>query len=125
CKNGRRWRERPLPYGRGSESWTASMTAHFVDELRSVFADRAGQPAVIHRDHVYSYGEVDERARRAAAWLQGLGGAPGGRGFLCTAEKLPFLVAHFGALYAGAVVLPVNPRFPREELRYVLEDSGA
>jgi len=101
------------------------MTAHFVDELRTVFADRAGKPALIHRDRVYSFAELDERARRAAARFQNLGVAPGDRVFLCTAEKLPFLVAHLGATYAGAVALPVNPRFPREELRYVLEDSGA
>src|SRR5262245_33152802 len=101
------------------------MTAHFVDELRTVFTDSADKPALIHRDRVYSFAELDERARRAAAWLQRLGVAPGDRVFLCTAEKLPFLVAHLGALYAGAVALPVNPRFPREELRYVLADSGA
>jgi malonyl-CoA/methylmalonyl-CoA synthetase len=101
------------------------MTAHFVDELRTVFADAAAQTAIVHRGRTYSYAELDERARRAAAWLQGLGVAPGDRVLLCTAEKLPFLVAHLGAMYAGAVALPVNPRFPREELRYVLEDSGA
>ena len=74
------------------------MTAHFVDELRSVFADRATETAIVHRDCEYSYAELDERARRAAAWLQGLGVEPGDRVLLCTAEKLPFLVAHLGAL---------------------------
>jgi malonyl-CoA/methylmalonyl-CoA synthetase len=103
----------------------ARMTAHFVNELRSVFADRATRAAVVHRDRDFTYAELDERARRAAAWLQGLGVEPGDRVLLCTAEKLPFLVAHLGALFAGAVALPVNPRFPREELRYVLDDSGA
>src|SRR5437588_123773 len=44
------------------------MSGHFVDELRTVFADRAGHPALVHRDHVYSYAELDKRARRAAAW---------------------------------------------------------
>src|SRR3954447_26226318 len=101
------------------------MSGHFLDELRAVFADRADQPAVVYRDRSYPYAELDARARHAAAWLRGLGVAPGDRVLLCTAEKLPFLVAHLGALYAGAVSLPVNPRFPREELRYVLADSGA
>jgi malonyl-CoA/methylmalonyl-CoA synthetase len=101
------------------------MTAHFVDELRTVFADRAAHTALIHRDRTYSYAELDERARRSAAWLQGLGVEPGDRVLLCTAEKLPFIIAYLGAMYAGAVALPVNPRFPREELRYVLEDGGA
>jgi len=101
------------------------MTAHFVDELRTVFADRAAYTALVHRDRSYSFAELDERARRAAAWLQGLGVEPGDRVVLCTAEKLPFLTAYLGAMYAGAVALPVNPRFPRDELRYVLEDCGA
>jgi malonyl-CoA/methylmalonyl-CoA synthetase len=101
------------------------MSGHFLDDLRAAVADRAAQPAVIHRDRTFTYGDLDDRARRAAAWLQGLGVAPGDRVVLCTSEKLPFLVAHLGALYAGAVSVPVNPRFPREELRYVLADSGA
>ena len=44
---------------------------------------------------------------------------------IATAEKLPFLAAHLGSLYAGAVSLPLNPRFTRDELRYFLQDSGA
>ena len=39
------------------------MAAHFVDELRSVFAERAGQPALIRHDRIYTYGELDERVR--------------------------------------------------------------
>ena len=44
---------------------------------------------------------------------------------IITAEKLPFLAAHLGTLFAGAVSLPLNPRLTREELRYFLQDSGA
>ena len=70
------------------------------------------------------FGLADSDIQEITAWLQGQGVAPGDRVLLATAEKLPFLVAHLGALYAGAVSLPVNPRFPREELHYVLADSG-
>ena len=49
----------------------------------------------------------------------------GDRVVLATAEKLPFLAAHLGVLYAGGVSLPLNPRFTREEMRYFLADSGA
>jgi malonyl-CoA/methylmalonyl-CoA synthetase len=34
-------------------------------------------------------------------------------------------MAHLGTLYAGAVSLPLNPRFTPEELHYFLDDSGA
>ena len=60
-----------------------------------------------------------------AAWLQGLGVEQGDRVALVTGEKLPFLVAHLGAIYAGGVSLPLNPRFTRDELRFFLADSEA
>ena len=98
---------------------------HFLDELRATFAERGGRPALIYRDRTYSFAELDRRARRCAAWLQGLGVEKGDRVVLATAEKLPFLAAHLGVLYAGGVSLPLNPRFTREEMRYFLADSGA
>jgi malonyl-CoA/methylmalonyl-CoA synthetase len=101
------------------------MSGHFLDELRASFADNAGRPALIFQGYTYSYGELDARARRCAAWLQGQGVEPGDRVAVCTPEKLPFLAAHLGALYAGAVSLPVNPRSAHDELRYLLADSGA
>jgi malonyl-CoA/methylmalonyl-CoA synthetase len=98
---------------------------HFLEELRATFAARAERPALVMRDHAYSYSELDRRARRCAAWLQGLGVEPGDRVALVTGEKLPFLVAYLGAIYAGGVSLPLNPRFTRDELRYFLADSEA
>jgi malonyl-CoA/methylmalonyl-CoA synthetase len=101
------------------------MDPHFYQLLRCQFASQAGQAALVHRGQSCSYGELEAHARRWAARLQGLGLEPGDRVALCTPDKLPFLVAHLGALYAGAVSLPLNPRFTREELRYFLADSGA
>jgi malonyl-CoA/methylmalonyl-CoA synthetase len=98
---------------------------HFLDELRTTIAARAERPALVMRDQAYSYSELDRRARRCAAWLQGLGVEQGDRVALVTPEKLPFLVAHLGAIYAGGVSLPLNPRFTRDELRFFLADSEA
>jgi malonyl-CoA/methylmalonyl-CoA synthetase len=50
---------------------------------------------------------------------------PGDRVVLSTPDKLAFLLAHLGTLFAGAVSLPLNPRFTREEVLYFLADSGA
>ncbi len=44
---------------------------------------------------------------------------------LYTGNKIPFLFAQLGVLYAGACPLPLNPRFTREEMRYFLSDSEA
>jgi malonyl-CoA/methylmalonyl-CoA synthetase len=101
------------------------MRTHFLQELRSTFARQAGKPALRHRERCYSYGELEGYIVRGAAWLQARGVTPGDRVALSTPDKWPFLVAHLAALYAGAVSLPLNPRFTREEMRYFLTDSGA
>jgi malonyl-CoA/methylmalonyl-CoA synthetase len=98
---------------------------HFLDELRATFAARADRPALVHRGQTYPFGDLERRARRCAAWLRGLGVGPGDRVALAAAEKLPFLVAHLGTIFAGGVALPLNPRFTPEELRFFLGDSGA
>jgi malonyl-CoA/methylmalonyl-CoA synthetase len=98
---------------------------HFLNELRTTFDRQAARPAILHRDVTYTYAHLERRARNCAAWLGSLGVGRGDRVLLCTSEKLPFLAAHLGAMLAGAVSLPVNPKFTREELRYFLADSGA
>jgi malonyl-CoA/methylmalonyl-CoA synthetase len=98
---------------------------HFLNQLRAVVDARSAHPAIVHRHLTYTYGELDQRASRCAAWLQGLGVQSGDRVALFTADKLPFLIAHLGVLYAGGVPLPLNPRFTREEMRYFLSDSEA
>lgn len=101
------------------------MPGHFLNDLRASFDRHAARPALVYRGQTITYGDLDARARRCAAWLQSLGIAAGDRVILLTTGKLPFLLAHVGALYAGGVPLPLNPRFTREELRYFLTDSGA
>jgi malonyl-CoA/methylmalonyl-CoA synthetase len=98
---------------------------HFLDELRTTFASRSGRPAVIHQERTYTYGELEARARRCAARMRRLGLEPGDRVAIVTTDKLPFLAAHLGTLYASAVSLPLNPRSTPDELRYLLQDSGA
>jgi malonyl-CoA/methylmalonyl-CoA synthetase len=102
-----------------------AQTGHFLDELRATFASRSGEIALAFRDGACTFGELEKKAERCAAWLNGHGAGPGERVVLATADKRPFLAAHFGAIFAGAVALPVNPKFTRDEMRHVLADSGA
>lgn len=101
------------------------MAAHFLNDLRATFARHGARPALVYCGRTWTYGELDAAVRACAAWLQVLGVEAGDRVALFTGEKLPFLVGHLGAMYAGGVPLPLNPRFTREEMRYFLSDSGA
>jgi malonyl-CoA/methylmalonyl-CoA synthetase len=98
---------------------------HFLAELRETFAARASRPAILYKDASWTFGDLDAKARRCAGRLRQLGVEPGDRVAVITSEKLPFLAAHLGTLYAGAISLPLNPRFTADELRYFLQDSGA
>ena len=72
-----------------------------------------------------SYRELDDLSGRAAAGLRETGLSPG----KVVALQLPnipqFLIAYFGALKAGLVVLPLNPLLMAPELEYHLTDSAA
>src|SRR3954447_8661374 len=103
----------------------ARRPGHFLEELWTTFASEANRTAICYKDESLTYGDLDARARRCAGRLRELGVEPGDRVAIVTAEKLPFLATHLGSLYAGAVSLPLNPRFTRDELHYFLEDSGA
>lgn len=98
---------------------------HFLDELRASFAARAGRVAIVYRQRELTYGELEARARRCAARMRKLGLQPGDRVAIVTPDKLPFLAAHLGTLYASAIALPLNPRNTADELTYFLQDSGA
>jgi long-chain acyl-CoA synthetase len=73
----------------------------------------------------YSYRELWDRSGRVAGGLRAAGIAPGDRVAIRLGNSADWCVAFFGAQLAGAVVVPVNTRFADEEVRYVLDDSGA
>src|SRR5262249_14629391 len=101
------------------------MSPHFLNELRATFERRAAQPAIVNRDRVVTYGELDRLVGHGAALLQQRGMEQGERVVLWTAAKFSFLVAHLSVLCGGGVSLPLNPKFTREEMRHFLTDSGA
>jgi long-chain acyl-CoA synthetase len=72
-----------------------------------------------------TYRELDELSGRVAAGLRSAGLAPGQVVALQLPNVPQFLIAYFGALKAGLVVLPLNPLLMAPELEYHLTDSAA
>ncbi|MGW3962105.1 AMP-binding protein [Amycolatopsis sp. NPDC005003] len=72
-----------------------------------------------------NYREVDAAAQAQARRLADAGVAPGDRVGLRLPTSLDFVVAFFGALRAGAIVVPLSPQVPPPELEKLLEHSGA
>ncbi|WP_206790862.1 AMP-binding protein [Amycolatopsis sp. MtRt-6] len=72
-----------------------------------------------------TYREVDAAAQAQARRLAEAGVGPGDRVGLRLPTSTDFVVAFFGALRAGAVVVPLSPQVPGPELEKLLEHSGA
>ncbi|TYR37208.1 AMP-binding protein, partial [Streptomyces parvus] len=80
-------------------------------------------PALRYGDAVVTYAELADRVDRLAAVLRARGA---GRGSLI-AVALPrceaLLVALLAVASAGAAYVPLDPRYPADRLRHMLEDS--
>jgi long-chain acyl-CoA synthetase len=72
-----------------------------------------------------SYGELKQASDALAFALRGLGVSPGDRVALLLPNAPPFIIAYYGILKAGAVVVPLNPLASADELAAQLSDCGA
>jgi fatty-acyl-CoA synthase len=68
---------------------------------------------------------LEERARRVAAMLAGLGLRHGDRVATLAWNRLPHLELYYGVSAAGMVLHTVNPRLFPDQIRYILEHGGA
>jgi long-chain acyl-CoA synthetase len=83
------------------------------------------KPAVILGEATMSYAELDALSDRVAANLTSSGVAAGDRVGLQLPNIPQFVVAYFGILKAGGVVVPMNVLLKAPEIEFVLRDSGA
>ncbi|MFI7872318.1 long-chain fatty acid--CoA ligase [Streptomyces salinarius] len=84
-----------------------------------------GHPALRLGEQVITYAELDDRTARAAALLRAEGVCVGDRVALMLPNVPEFVVLYYGALRAGAVVVPMNPLLKTREAEFHLTDSGA
>jgi long-chain acyl-CoA synthetase len=71
-----------------------------------------------------SFAELAQEVSRFAHALAGLGVRRGDRIALCLPNVPQFPIAFYGALKAGAIVVPTNPLYTEPELRHQLTDAG-
>jgi long-chain acyl-CoA synthetase len=93
--------------------------------LEQAAARQPGRPAIRMDDLVLTYGQLHDAAGRAASLLASAGVEPGDRVGLMLPNVPAFPIAFYGALAAGAVVVPMNPLLKSREVAYYLGDSGA
>ncbi len=84
-----------------------------------------GRTAVVCQGQPVTYGELDRRATRWAAWLQHQGIQRGDRVAVCLDNGVAFVLAMLACWRCGAVLVPIGPQAHASRLQAVLADSGA
>jgi long-chain acyl-CoA synthetase len=83
------------------------------------------RPAIRLDDDVLTYTDLLDSAQRMATLLTGKGVEPGDRVGLQTANVPAYPITFYGALIAGASVVPINPLLKEREVQFYVSDSGA
>jgi amino acid adenylation domain-containing protein len=128
------------------EAERQQLTAEWNDVARDLVWDLAGEPrpasglllhdlfvaqaernpaavAVAVGGREISYLDLDRRAERLARSLQGFGVGVDARVGIAVRRSLEMVVAVLGTLKAGAACVPLDPTYPRDRLRLMVEDA--
>ena len=101
-------------------TWVPRTLDSWLDVCAEQYADR---PLVITDDVTWSYGSVADLSRRLADGLVALGVKPGDHVGMLMANYAEFVPLKFAIARTGAVAIPFNFLYRREELGYVLKQS--
>ena len=89
-------------------------------------AERAPESVAVRIDgNAITYRQLNVRANRLAHFLQSAGVGPEDIVGICADPSIEVVVAVLAVLKAGGAYLPLDPGFPPERLRYMLEDARA
>ena len=96
--------------------------AQHVERAAAWFPDR---PAIVAEGRTLSYRELNDRANRLAHALRAHGVGRGDRVALYLPNIPAFAVCYQAALKVGAVAVSINAIFKSDEVKFIVDDSGA
>ncbi|MFF2013512.1 amino acid adenylation domain-containing protein, partial [Streptomyces sp. NPDC058195] len=97
-----------------------SLPVLFEEQVRAV----PDAPAVVCGEVSLSYAELDGRVNRLARLLVSRGVRPESRVVVALPRSAEVVVALLAVLRAGAAYVAVDPEYPAERVRYMVEDSA-
>ena len=80
--------------------------------------------AVVCGEEQVSYRELNARANQLAHHLIAQGIGPDVLAGICLERSVPMLVAILAVLKAGGAYLPLDPSYPRERLRFMIDNAA-
>ncbi|MEC0182799.1 non-ribosomal peptide synthetase [Paenibacillus peoriae] len=107
---------------------TASVYPHH-QTIQKLFEDQAERTpdhiAVVWGRQSLTYRELNERANRLARTLRAEGVEPDQPVGILVQRSLEMIVGIYAILKAGGAYVPIDPDYPADRIRFMLEDSGA
>ncbi|MGG4186767.1 amino acid adenylation domain-containing protein, partial [Paenibacillus jamilae] len=110
--------------------WGNTAAAYPQDQtLSALFEQQAAktpdQVAVLCGSESLTYAELNERANRLARTLRAEGVEPDQPVGILVQRSLDMIVGIYAILKAGGAYVPIDPEYPADRIRFMLEDSGA
>jgi long-chain acyl-CoA synthetase len=103
---------------------TTGRPAHLGEYLAQAAERRPNHPALLVGASRLTWSELDRRATQCAAGMRAAGVHTGDRVGLFLRNRPELVIAYYGALRAGAVVVPVNAGLTAPELSVIAEHVG-
>ncbi|MEW6738247.1 MAG: AMP-binding protein, partial [Acidobacteriota bacterium] len=79
--------------------------------------------AVAYKEDQLTYQELNHRANQLAHYLRKLGVGPDILVGICMERSIEMVIAILGVLKAGGAYVPLDPTYPKERLKFILEDA--
>lgn len=96
--------------------------------IHQVFEEKAKQYpnriAVVFENQQMTYEELNKRSNQLAHRLRSLGVGPNKLVGICVDRSLEIMVGVLGVLKAGGTYVPLDYRFPKDRLLYMMENSN-
>ncbi|TCP58031.1 amino acid adenylation domain-containing protein [Tumebacillus sp. BK434] len=109
-------------FGQAPQTFRSGVTAHGLIEATA--ARLPHRIAVQAGAETLTYAELNARANQLARRLQQLGAGPDRVIGVSLRRSLDLAVGLLAILKAGSAYLPLDPQYPAERLRLMIEDSG-
>lgn len=102
-------------------------------ELNQTLIDLFREQVAVHKEAIcvsqvdleISYQEVEDRSNQMAQFLIARGVKPYTLVAICLDRSIDLMIAILGVLKSGAAYLPIDPSYPRDRVKYLLQDSQA
>ncbi|WDD92417.1 amino acid adenylation domain-containing protein [Burkholderia sp. FERM BP-3421] len=115
----------PEPLPRPEEQNGAHVDPRTLPEVLGERVAEGGERiAVVDESGSVSYGALWSRSARVAAGLSARGLGVEKRVGLCMGRGADVVVGMLGILRASSAYVPLDPQYPAQRLRYLIEDSG-